>query len=457
MNPPDPKARVCADPANMSDGEAQRPLTFMLTYLLMKRRRDLNGAEARRRTEVRRRVRHRQYFLQRQRRTLMMLLTQSSRSCTCPLRSRVWSNTESTDWWERVVMHEFQPADWLEKFRMSKETFFYLCGILKPRLARQDTRLRPALPLEKRIAVALWRLATNVEYRIISELFGVGRSTVCKCVRDVCHAIAAILKPLYLRTPSEQELEDTTEVFQSRWGFPHCVGALGSLHVPIIAPSSNTDSYWNSSGWLSVVMQGAVNGLGQFWDVCAGFPGGTEHADILQNSTLWALGREGGLRPDPPRSFMGQPLGYLILGDAGYPLQSWLLKCYPESSHLTTGQHLFNLRLKWARRVVDDAFLRLRARWQCLHKRNDCGIDVVPTMVLACCILHNVCEVHGDTFVEEWVGAVKQGECPQPQFTTPPSSDEDEGEEVRAMYCQYFLQQVKRQDHAVGRCREIRT
>lgn len=430
----------------MEENSVQNPLLFMITYLLMKRRRDLNSMDVERRNEIQRRLRLRQHFLQRQKRTVMMLLTQSTQSCSCPIPTRVWSNTESTDWWERVVMREFQPADWLEKFRMSKETFFFLCGKLKVRLTRQDTRLRPALPLEKRVAVALWRLATNVEYRTISELFGVGRSTVCKCVREVCHSIVVLLKPLYLCPPSEQELEDAAKLFQTRWGFPHCVGVLGSLHVPIIAPSSNTDSYWNSQGWLSVVMQAAVNGLGHFWDVCAGFPGGTEHAAILQNSTLWAQACEGGLAPSPPRSFMGRPLGYLMLGDAGYPLRSWLLKCYAENPQITGSQQTFNRRLLRAHSVLDNAFLRLRARWQCLHKRNDCGLDVIPTMVLACCILHNMCEVHGDTFVEEWVEVVRHGESPQPTDTLSSSAGEDEGEEVRELYCQYFQQQE--QEHS---------
>lgn len=434
----------------MDGNDAQKSLLFTLTYLLMKRRRDLNSADAERRYEIQRRLRLRQYSLQRQKRSLMMLLAQSTGSCSCPFPTRVWTSIENTDWWERVVMCEFQPADWLEKFRMSKETFFFLCGKLKLRLSRQDTQLRPALPLEKRVAIALWRLATNVEYRTISKLFGVGRSTVCKCVREVCHAIVVLLKPLYLCPPSEQELEDAVKLFQTRWGFPHCIGVLGTLHVPIIAPSSNTDSYWNSQGWFSVVMQAAVNGLGQFWDVCAVCPGGTEPVAILQNSTLWAQACDGSLAPTPPKDFMGRALGYLMLGDTAYPLCSWLLKCYPESPQISTSQQNFNKRFARAHSVLGRTLLHLRARWQCLHKRNDCGMDVVPTMVLACCILHNICEVHGDTLVEEWVEEVRRGESPQPIDTFPSSEEgkESEGEEVRRLFSEYFQQQEQQPSQA---------
>lgn len=251
------------------------------------------------------------------------------------IRTRPWTTTPSTDWWERVVMIEFQPSDWLDKFRMSRETFFYLCDKLRPRLARQDTSFRLALPVEKRVAVALWRLASNIEYRTISTLFGVGKSTVCRCVRDMCHAIVALLSSIYLQPPSEQDLEDSAQLFLSHWGFPHCVAAISTLHTAIITPSNNASDYANPAGWLSVLsqvekaskdvthvcptsgfdcmpllslFQVAVSGRGQFWDVCASFPGGTDPADILQNSSLWATAAEGGLSPAPPPIFMGRPL-----------------------------------------------------------------------------------------------------------------------------------------------------
>lgn len=183
-----------------------------------------------------------------------MMIAGSIRS-NIRIRTRPWTTTPSTDWWERVVMTEFQPSDWLDKFRMSRETFFYLCDKLRPRLARQDTSFRLALPVEKRVAVALWRLASNIEYRTISTLFGVGKSTVCRCVRDMCHAIVALLSSIYLRPPSEQELEDSAQLFLSHLGFPHCVATISTLHTAIITPSNNASDYANPAGWLSVISQ----------------------------------------------------------------------------------------------------------------------------------------------------------------------------------------------------------
>uniref|UniRef100_A0A1A8DSD4 Uncharacterized protein n=2 Tax=Nothobranchius kadleci TaxID=1051664 RepID=A0A1A8DSD4_NOTKA len=430
----------------MVEDEQLRSLMFITTYLLLKRRRDLISANIQRRDEIQRRIRHRQYFFQRQRRMLMMMIAGGLRS-SVHIRTRPWTTTPSSDWWERVVMTEFQPCDWLDKFRMSRETFLYLCDKLRPRLARQDTSFRQALPVEKRVAVALWRLASNIEYRTISALFGVGKSTVCRCVRDMCHAIVALLSSIYLRPPSEQELKDSAQLFGSFWGFPHCVAAIATLHTAIITPSSNASDYYNPAGWLSVFSQVVVSGRGLFWDVCASFPGGTDPADILENSSLWVTAAEGGLSPASTPTFMGKPLRYVLLGEACYPLQSWLMKAYPEEksrgvSHgaLTEPQQLFNRRLSRALRVSEEALLRLRARWQCLSKRNDCGLDVVPTMILACCILHNLCESHGDAFKAEWQGEVSEAESPRPDHKPFLSTcmDQRNAEQVRSLFCDYF-------------------
>lgn len=141
---------------------------------------------------------------------------------------------------------------------------------------------------------------------------------------------------------------------------------------------------------------------------------------------------------------------YVLVGPACYPLQSWLMKAYPESnggrgSHKapTESQQHFNQQLCRALQAPKETLLKLRARWQCLSKRNDCGLDVVPTMILACCILHNMCESHGDVFREEWQHEVAEAESPQPShkqlLTT--SMDQSHGEEIRQLFCAYFEQQ----------------
>jgi transposase len=53
--------------------------------------------------------------------------------------------------------------------------------------------VRRPLNVEQRVAITLWRLGTNLEYRSISHLFGVGLSTVCVVVHEVCTAQEMVL------------------------------------------------------------------------------------------------------------------------------------------------------------------------------------------------------------------------------------------------------------------------
>lgn len=58
----------------------------------------------------------------------------------------------------------------------------------------------------------------------------------------------------------------------------------------------------------------------------------------------------------------------------------------------------YNYRVSRARIVTENAFGQLKARWRRLSKQNDMSVERVPTIVTACCILHNMCEVHSDSF-----------------------------------------------------------
>ena len=70
-------------------------------------------------------------------------------------------------------------------------------------------------------------------------------------------------------------------------------------------------------------------------------------------------------------------------------------------------------------------------------KRNDCELNFVSTIVNACCILHNLCEVHGDGFVEEWLldEEVLSGPCSSLSTPPPPTTS---CIELRNALCDYF-------------------
>lgn len=97
--------------------------------------------------------------------------------------SEVWVHPRKSDWWE-ITAQRCTDDQWLEDLRVSRETFRYICTTLKPVLQRQDTSFRLCIPLEKGVAIALYKLASTTEYRTVANLFAVSWTSVCHIVHD---------------------------------------------------------------------------------------------------------------------------------------------------------------------------------------------------------------------------------------------------------------------------------
>lgn len=91
-----------------------------------------------------------------------------------------------------------------------------------------------------------------------------------------------------------------------------------------------------------------------------------------------------------------------LIGDASFPLKPWLMKGYSLDDQLSPEQRRLSHTISSARSVVDTAFTRLKGRWRCLLKKNDIDASNMSKVVVACCVLHNVCENRGDSFLPEW-------------------------------------------------------
>ncbi|KAI7803548.1 putative nuclease HARBI1-like [Triplophysa rosa] len=255
------------------------------------------------------------------------------------------------EWWECDV-NSFTETQFFENLRMSRATFDYLCQRLSSRLLRQDTQFKRPISVRKRVGVGLYWLAMGTGYRTLGNLFGIAKSSVCAIVHEFCKAMREVLMPEFIKLPDGDALWEVLQGFQMRCGFPQCAGAIDGSHIPIIAPEENHVDYFNRKGWYSVLLQGVVDH--QFCE----------------------------------KSDLGH-VPIMLLGDPAYPMRSWLLKGYTDTGNLTEQQRYFNERHSKARVTVECAFGRLKGRWRCLGKRLDVDISTIPTIISACCTLHN--------------------------------------------------------------------
>ena len=350
----------------------------------------------------------------------------------------VWMRDRSNVWWDRIVGQCFSASDWLENFRMSQGTFQYICIELKPIIEKKDSAMRQAIPLEQRVAIALWRLATNSEYRTIAHLFGVSRSSVCVIVQEVCDAIVQLLLPKYIQVPQGARLRAIVEGFEQKWGYPQCVGAIDGSHIPIVSPGDYPADYHNRKGWHSIIVQAVVDHECRFWNINVGWPGRVHDARVLSNSILFQQAEAGTLLPHLPRVINNVAVPLVILGDPAYPLLPWLMKPYLHYGSISDRQKNYNYRHSRARMVVENAFGRLKGRWRCLLKRNDAATDNVPTLITACCVLHNVCEVHKEQFDNSWLEDVNLDPPHESSASRNQPANSSTAEAIRHAICYYM-------------------
>ena len=105
---------------------------------------------------------------------------------------RFWMINYGQTWFERFWAncfdHYFREI-WRREFRFSVETFDFINNLVRDKMEKQNTFFRKAIPMEKRVAVALWRLATSNSYRSINKVFGIGLTSVAKIVYEFCESI----------------------------------------------------------------------------------------------------------------------------------------------------------------------------------------------------------------------------------------------------------------------------
>ena len=91
-------------------------------------------------------------------------------------------------------------------------------------------------------------------------------------------------------------------------------------------------------------------------------------------------------------------IGKNLIGDPRYPLTHF---CIREYEHCQTNKEVvFNNLLRSTRNPVKCAFGPLKARWAVLTKAIYLKLYNTSTLIYACFILHNICEV-GNHYVDE--------------------------------------------------------
>ena len=235
---------------------------------------------------------------------------------------------------------------------------------------------------------------------------GIGEWTGGYIVNEVTTAIVECLWEDTVKKhmpKSEDEFRSKILDMEEAWQFPCCWSAVDGCHIPIKCPPGGLESckeYHNFKNFFSVVLMGMVDSKYRFvWASC-GYPGNSHDSVIFQSTDLWNQIKNQDYLPKIGKKVGSLLVPPLILGDAAFPLQPWLMKpC--TNANPTLQQRYYNYRLSRARMVTEGAFGQLKGRWRVLLRRCECSQENTKKAALACVVLHNICLEKEDTITRE--------------------------------------------------------
>ena len=289
---------------------------------------------------------------------LLMFMAQR-RQQNVQRRRRAWVWPRPQNWFKNLLASPALNFLWKEHFRVTRETFEYLCDLVRAKLQKQHTRFQVPVSVEERVGLALWPLATGNSYRSCGLQFELGKSTA-KIICSEFEQAVFDLKDCFITFPlTNEEIGEKIEEFEELYGIPQIVGAIDGCHIEINAPPQNHKDYFNRKQHYSVNLK--VDAKLKFIHATVGYPGSIHDARVLRLSGLYDFAENEQILSGPMRHINGTEIGPLLAGDSAYPLTNWLMKPFPDRSHLTTVLRKFNLKFSALRCVVERAFGMLKS------------------------------------------------------------------------------------------------
>ena len=272
---------------------------------------------------------------------------------------------------------------------MTPEQFDHLLSLVQPYLSKNTCPSRQSISPEEMLAVCLRYLATGDSQQTQSFSFRLGRSTVCRIIRDTCDALLFALKDSFLKVPSSiEQWKRIASDYESEWNYPHCIGAIDGKHVCIECPSNAGSAFYNYKNYHSMVLLAVCDAHYTFTmvDICRYER--DNDASIFGESYIRQVFEQELIQLPQPEAVNGIQLPYTFVGDEIFPLKQWLMKPYP-GSHMILGKRIYNYQQSRARRTIENAFGILAARWRIFRRPIRASPETAERIIKATVCLHN--------------------------------------------------------------------
>lgn len=189
---------------------------------------------------------------------------------------------------------------------------------------------------------------------------------------------------------SEEEWRIIGREFEEKWQFPNCLGSVDGKHIRISPPQDAGSFYWNYKGYNSLVLMAIANANYELIYCHMGTNGRISDGGVIENTTFYEkLAKEELKLPTPSLAkHSSTQLPWVFIGDEAFSLRKDFLKPFGLRD-LSRERKIFNYRLSRARRIIENVFGIIAARFRILHTEINLKLDNIDLVVLTCAVLHN--------------------------------------------------------------------
>lgn len=222
------------------------------------------------------------------------------------------------------------------------------------------------------------------------DLAGFHQSTISRVLTRVINAIAD-LRPQYIKFPTAEEIPQIKRRFYEYRGIPGVIGAVDGTHIPIQNPGGpDAELYRNRKGWYSINTQLLCDDRMLIRGVVASWYGSAHDARVFSDSNL-RLVLEGIRR------------GH-VLGDAGYPLRSYLMT--PVAVPRTREEKAYNKAHSATRMFIERTIGAFKRRFPAMARKmrfggEIAGVEKAANAIVACAVLYNFAKMRNDILGEQ--------------------------------------------------------
>ena len=185
-------------------------------------------------------------------------------------------------------------------------------------------------------------------------------------------------------------MEKTVQSFESKWNFPHCLGAIDGKRIIMQAPSKSGSLFYNYKKSFSIVLLAVCNADYEFTLIDIGEAGRQSNGGVFYNSNLGYVIVNDLLDFPEPENVNDSDfkLPFVFVGDDASPMRTNLAKPY-SAFHLDLEKLITNYRISRARRIIENTFGILEDKFRIFRRPILASVETVESVTKCCVALHN--------------------------------------------------------------------